>query len=170
MHDSPFCASSDENSCRIYNHACMNYKLGGYSRSTATMPDFSLAYALLARVAMRIVLDLSPCLECCTDSIIFSNSLNAWYIYMVCITFFIRIIYAVSCLTRDCQRIFRNMAHISWSMLLMFIITAACFITLTCQASFYTDWIKTALVVTVMHARSGITVKITHSIDRKSVV
>jgi len=60
MHDSPFCASSDENSCRIYNHACMNYKLGGYSRSTATMPDFSLAYALLARVAMRIVLGLIP--------------------------------------------------------------------------------------------------------------
>ena len=75
MHDSHFCASSDENSCRIYNHACMNYKLGGYSRSTATMPDFSLAYALLARVAMRIVLDLSSCLECCTDCIVLCYSL-----------------------------------------------------------------------------------------------
>ena len=65
------------------------------------MPDFSLAYALLARVAMRIVLELSPCLECCTDSIIFGNSLNTLYIYMVCVTFFISIIYAVSCFARD---------------------------------------------------------------------
>ena len=40
------------------------------------MPDFSLAYALLARVAMRIAVELSSCLECCTDCIIFGNSLD----------------------------------------------------------------------------------------------